>query len=83
MISQRTPTTITYMKGAWTAGIIENGGQLYDANGWPGHNAPSGYPVPKAQIGALIGKIGKNGTPFLVGDGPFLIPSTTPGGKSQ
>jgi hypothetical protein len=35
--------------------------------------AEDGYPVPGANVGALVAKIGSNGTPFLVGTGGTFV----------
>lgn len=38
-----------------------------DANGYPDAPAGRGAPLPEANRGALIGRIGENGAPFLIG----------------
>ncbi|MES2817567.1 MAG: GMC family oxidoreductase [Pseudomonadota bacterium] len=54
-----------YRSGQWTANPA-NG--LVDAQGHVGLPAKPGYTLPGANEGALIGRIGGNGTPFLIGD---------------
>jgi len=67
---------VTYSSGEWTANPNSNGGNLYDANGNPDQiPAKSGYTLPGANEGALIGKIG-NSAPFNIGDN-----ATTPNGE--
>jgi hypothetical protein len=73
--------TVSRTSGTWTADPNTNNGQLYDANGCPGVVVPAGrtsFPIVGVQMGALVGRIG-GGTPFLVGDGPLIIDSTTAG----
>ncbi len=65
---------------------------LTNADGYAGRTDPHAR-VPDANLGALIGKIGENGTPFLVGskydatanaDGPlFLAINDLPGGYAN
>ncbi len=38
-----------------------------DANGYPNMPAGRGAPLPNANRGALVGRIGENGAPFLIG----------------
>jgi|GEM_PF-744860 len=74
--------TITYQSGKWTADPNRYNGQLYDANGDPDATIPqgyTGYPVTPAPIGALVARIGADGVPFLVGNGPYSILSSTGG----
>ncbi len=56
---------ITYRGGTWTANPKIEDGNLYGATGVD-ISAPSGYPMPGKNEGALIGRIGSN-PPFLIG----------------
>lgn len=70
--------TISYVSGAWTADPATNGGSLYNANGCPDLPVPSdqtSYPIPGVAMGALVGKVGSAGTPFLIGNGPCPVPA--------
>lgn len=80
------PITISYLGGLWTANPNDNNGALYDANGNPTFiPAQSGYTLPGANEGALIGYVGTNpldsesSSYFLIGDGPYVVPSGTSG----
>jgi hypothetical protein len=42
-------------------------GELHGPEGHPRYAAPSFYPLPGVRGGALIGRIGETGAPFLVG----------------
>lgn len=80
------PVTITWVGGGWTADPDTNGGQLYDAAGCPGLNVPTDqplYPLVGVPMGGLVGRIGNSGTPFFIGRGPYLMPSTFPSGELQ
>jgi hypothetical protein len=84
MVTQGSPTTltITYVSGEWTADPNTNGGALYNAMGCPNLNVPdnqTAYPIVGVPMGALVGKIGSNGTPFLIGNGPEIVTSSTGG----
>jgi hypothetical protein len=66
---------------AWTADPSDNNGQLYDANGSPDIIVPASqplYPIVNVPMGALVGKVGENGTPLLLGDGS-VVPDSTSG----
>jgi hypothetical protein len=71
------PVMVNYQTGEWTANPDSNGGVLYNANGAPGLIVPSSktsYPLSGAQEGALVGRVGDTGSPFVIGDGPTSIP---------
>lgn len=75
-VGQTLTYTFTYEFGHWTALPSSNNNKLYDANGCVGLKIPenqTGYPVPGANMGALVGRIGQSGKPFLIGDGPFSL----------
>lgn len=74
--------SVSFQSGAWTADPQTNGGQEYDAAGCPGLPVPgwqTAYPIPGALMGALLGRLGANGLPFLIGNGPLTIPAGAPG----
>jgi hypothetical protein len=80
------PVTITYVGGGWTADPDTNNGQLYDAAGCPGLNVPTDqtkYPIVGVPMGGLIGRIGSTGSPFFIGRGSYLMPSTFESGELQ
>ena len=80
------PVTITYVGGGWTADPSTNDGQLYDAAGCPGLDVPTAqtaYPIVGVPMGGLIGRIGSTGSPFFIGRGPYLVPSTFESGELQ
>ena len=78
--SDVTVTTVTYTCGTWTANPNVNGGQMYDAAGNPNIQATqTGYPLLGANEGALIGRVGDSGTPFLIGNGPTVVPEGSSG----
>ncbi|WP_198351377.1 heme-binding protein [Burkholderia ubonensis] len=71
--------TIAYQKGLWTADPQTNHGEYYDANGCPGYpingDEFASYPLHDGQLeGALVGRVGESGTPFLISDGPTPVP---------
>lgn len=79
------PVTITYVGGGWTADPSTNSGQLYGAGGCPGLNVPTDqtkYPIVGVPMGGLIGRIG-SGSPFFIGGGQYLVPSTFESGELQ
>ncbi|MGE0740101.1 MAG: hypothetical protein AB7O98_02070 [Hyphomonadaceae bacterium] len=56
----------------WTAGGQQTAAArvavpMVDANGHPNTAGQQGLPVPRGNRGALIGRIGDNGAPFLIG----------------
>jgi hypothetical protein len=53
-------------------GVTFGNGGISTANGVPGCIAPNNAPDPGAPCGALIGRIGTNGTPFVVGNSDYL-----------
>jgi len=57
--------TIKYLGGQWTANPATG---MVDANGNSAYIAKPGYSLPGANEGALIGRIGESGAPFLVGN---------------
>ncbi len=65
--------TVSYSGGTWTANPKNEGGTLYGAGG-VSIPAPSGYPMPGENEGALIGRIGNN-PPFLIGAQSTTIPT--------
>jgi hypothetical protein len=77
-IAVTSPVVIAYQDGLWSADPATNGGSPYDANGCPGIIVPVGqtcYPITGVAMGALVGRLGSSGTPFLVGDGPYTVNS--------
>jgi hypothetical protein len=61
--------SIVQVGGSWT-----NGGasvEWFDANGNMSHELQENALLPSARIGALIGKVGEGGQPFLVGRWSF------------
>lgn len=74
--------SVSFQSGAWTADPQTNGGQDYGAAGCPGLPVPgwqTAYPLPGALMGALLGRLGDSGLPFLIGNGPLTIPAGSPG----
>lgn len=65
---------LTYLSGKWTSNPNDSGGRLFDANGNPEYvaNQPC-YPLNGVNEGALIGRLGANGRPFLIGNGPTRV----------
>lgn len=68
------PRVVQYASGKWLASPV---GGLVDANGSPGLIAKAGYTLPGANEGALIGRVGSDGTPFLVGNLGEIPPGQT------
>jgi hypothetical protein len=69
---------VTYLSGSWTADPKDNNGHLYDGTGSPDVVVPANqpkYPIVGVKMGALIGRVGNNGVPFLIGDGPTTVPA--------
>lgn len=64
-ISGPVPRLVRYISGLWCAS--PQGGQV-DGKGGSRHIDWVGYTMPSAAEGALIGRVGNDGTPFLVGD---------------
>jgi len=69
--------TIAYQKGTWTADPTTNNGVPYDAKGCPNYPIKgsefSSYPLHDGQLeGALVGRVGESGAPFLIGDGTTI-----------
>ncbi len=76
-IQTGTQVTITYKSGLWTANPNVNGGDLYNAAGNPAFiPAKSGYTMPGADEGAMIGRVGSS--VFLVGMG-VTVPTSLSG----
>src|SRR3954447_3100780 len=66
------PFRIAYCSGSWTADPSDNQGQMYDGAGSPDVTvSPSQplYPMVNVPMGALLGRVGADGTIFLIGDG--------------
>ncbi|ROM66160.1 dehydrogenase [Pseudomonas brassicacearum] len=59
------PRLVRYVSGLWCAS--PQGGNV-DGNGGSRHIDYASYALPGAAEGALIGRVGNGGTPFLVGD---------------
>lgn len=59
------PRLVRYVSGQWLASPV---GGMVDGNGSAGLIAKDGYTLPGASEGALIGRIGNMGTPFLIAD---------------
>lgn len=59
------PRVVRYVSGLWCAS--PQGGNV-DGKGGSRHIDYSSYALPGAAEGALIGRVGNDGTPFLVGD---------------
>ena len=59
------PRLVRYVSGLWCAS--PQGGNV-DGNGGSRHISYDSYTLPGAAEGALIGRVGNGGTPFLVGD---------------
>ena len=79
-IASGTTVTITYKSGAWTSNPNDSGGELFNAAGNPNYIATQpGYTLDGAAEGALIGRIGASGQPFLVGNGPTVTPANQSG----
>ncbi|UZE23992.1 GMC family oxidoreductase [Pseudomonas sp. B21-056] len=59
------PRRARWILGFWNASPDSG---WVDGKGNPNYTAKSGYTLPGAAEGALIGRVGDNGTPFLIGD---------------
>jgi len=59
------PVSIQYLSGRW---MCSPGAGWTDANGTSRYIAKPGYAMPGVNEGALVGKIGSNGAPFLIGN---------------
>ena len=59
--------TITFAKVRWAAGGADVANDTATAAGSPDRKAP-GAPLPNANAGALIGRVGTNGPVFAIGD---------------
>jgi hypothetical protein len=80
-ISPGATVLVTFYTGCWTADPSDNKGKFYDASGSPDIIVPASqplYPMVNVAMGALVGKVGENGTPFLIGDGS-VVPDSTSG----
>lgn len=73
-ISGPSPRVVRYVSGHWLASPV---GGMVDGNGSPGLIAKAGYTLPGANEGALVGRVGSSGTPFLVGDLAEIPPGQT------
>jgi hypothetical protein len=63
------PVSVRYLSGKW---MCSPGAGWTDANGTSRYIAKPGYAMPGANEGALVGKIGGNGAPFLIGNSKVL-----------
>ncbi|HKQ72134.1 MAG TPA: tyrosinase family protein [Blastocatellia bacterium] len=61
--------SVRYVSGTW---MCSPGAGWTDANGTPRYIAKPGYAMPGVNEGALVGKIGVNGAPFLIGNSKTL-----------
>ncbi|UZE06502.1 GMC family oxidoreductase [Pseudomonas corrugata] len=59
------PRRARWILGFWNASPDSG---WVDGKGNPNYTAKSGYTLPGAAEGALIGRVGDSGTPFLIGD---------------
>lgn len=59
------PRLVRYVSGLWSASPA---GGMVDGRGNPRYVAKAGYTLPGASEGALIGRVGDTGEPFLIGD---------------
>lgn len=67
--------TIAYQAGLWQVDVDDDDDLPYDANGSGMFEAVAPAPLPYQALGALVGRIGTSGEPFLVGNGgPSVIP---------
>ena len=67
--------TIVYQTGLWLVDADDGDDLPYDANGSQMFEAVAPAPLPYKAVGALVGRIGTSGAPFLVGNGgPCVIP---------
>ena len=73
-IEDNVGVTIVYQTGVWTT-YSDDDENDYDANGTQAYLTPTGAPLPSASLGALVGRIGSSGQPFLIGDGPATVPA--------
>ncbi|WLI40326.1 GMC family oxidoreductase [Pseudomonas hefeiensis] len=64
-VNAEIPRLVRYISGQWCAS--PQGGNV-DGNGGSRHIDYSSYALPGAAEGALIGRVGNGGKPFLVGD---------------
>lgn len=79
-VKQGSTVAISRVSGLWTADPDTHNGQLYDADGCPNVIATQpGYPLTQVAMGALIGKIGEQGQPFLVGNALSQTPKDETG----
>ncbi|MBC3365565.1 GMC family oxidoreductase [Pseudomonas sp. SWRI154] len=64
-LNAQVPRLVRYVSGQWQA---SKEGGMVDGKGGSRHIAYSSYTLPNAAEGALIGRVGDGGTPFLIGD---------------
>lgn len=64
-LNPQVPRLVRYISGQWCAS--KEGGWV-DGNGGSRHITYSSYTLPGAAEGALIGRVGDGGKPFLIGD---------------
>jgi hypothetical protein len=74
-LNAQVPRLVRYVSGKWQA---SREGGMVDGNGGSRHIAYSSYTLPNAAEGALIGRVGDGGKPFLIGD-LAQLPVSEPG----
>jgi choline dehydrogenase-like flavoprotein len=74
-LNAQVPRLVRYVSGKWQA---SHEGGMVDGNGGSRHIAYSSYTLPNAAEGALIGRVGDGGKPFLIGD-LAQLPVSEPG----
>jgi len=78
-------TVIITAAGQWRYGrdstepLMSGAGAEFKACGIDYKTGIDHSPLPTAPCGALIGKVGAGGKPFLIGDGPTEVPSESEG----
>ena len=75
-------TAVISAAGQWRYGpgnVMTGAGAEYRACGMNFKTGIDDSPLPTAPCGALIGKVGANGKPFLIGAGPTEVPSGSEG----
>ena len=74
-VDVNTSVAIAYQTGKWLVDADDGDEFPYDANGSQMEDAVAPAPLPNAAVGALIGRIGASGQPFLVGDRKTFLAS--------
>ncbi|MGH8778228.1 heme-binding protein [Paraburkholderia sp.] len=77
MIQGDIGVTIAYQYGLWSEDPDVEA--PFDANGGHMDTTPAAAPLPNEAWGALVGRVGSSGTPFLIGDGPKPVPTDEDG----